>query len=131
MSGINNSGPTRGNKRPASPGPGSYENADSLHYKKMPGSKIGKDKRESFFLKTTVTGTPDAGLYNKPGFDKLNRSTFSFGKSSRPPVLARGPPGPGEYNLRADLGSGVPKYSMPGRGTDLRPKVGVDAPSPS
>ena len=46
-------------------------------------------------------------------------------------VLARGPPGPGEYNLRADLGSGVPKYSMPGRGADLRPKVGVDAPSPS
>lgn len=82
-------------------------------------------------MKTTVTGTPDAGLYNKPGFDKLNRSTFSFGKSSRPPVLARGPPGPGEYNLRADLGSGVPKYSMPGRRADLRPKVGVDAPSPS
>ena len=64
-----------------SPGPGSYNNSDQLHYNKMPGSKIGKDRRESFFLKTTVTGKPDGGLYEKPGFEKLNSRTFSFGKS--------------------------------------------------
>ncbi len=92
---------------------------------------MGKDKRQSFFLETSVTGKPDSGLYEKPGFEKLNNQTFSFGKSSRPELLKRGPPGPGEYTIAPRLGSGVPRYSMPGRRPDLRPKLGVDAPGPS
>ena len=63
------------------PGPGSYNSTDQLHYKTLTGSKIGKDKRKSFFLQTSITGKPDSGLYEKPGFEKLNNQTFSFGKS--------------------------------------------------
>jgi len=63
------------------PGPGSYNSSDQLHYKTLTGSKMGKDKRRSFFLQTSITGNPDSGLYEKHGFEKLNTKTFSFGKS--------------------------------------------------
>lgn len=46
-----------------------------------------------------MSGNPDAGNYEKPGFDKLNaRPSFSVGKSQRDVPLPRGPPGPGAYN---------------------------------
>ncbi len=54
------------------PGPGSYNSLDQLHYKTLTGSKMSKDKRKSFFLHTSITGKPDSGLYEKPGFEKLN-----------------------------------------------------------
>lgn len=41
-----------------SPGPGSYEDEHALHYKTLPGSKIGKDQRKS----NTFLHTPS---YNK------------------------------------------------------------------
>ena len=50
ISGINDSVPKRGKRDESTPGPGSYENADTLHYKKISGSKIGKDSRKSYFL---------------------------------------------------------------------------------
>ena len=64
------------------PGPGTYEDCIALHYKSIPGSKINKDKRNSFFLKTSVTGNPDPGNYEKDAFTKLNAiPMYSFGKS--------------------------------------------------
>jgi len=64
------------------PGPGNYDDCINLHYKKIPGSKIHKDPRKSFFLKTSVTGNPDPGNYEKAGFAKLNAvPKYSFGKS--------------------------------------------------
>ncbi len=81
-------------------------------------------------MKTSVSGNPDAGNYEKKGFGKIDDNPqFSFGKSGRPEALRRGPPGPGEYEVRPKIGSGVPCFSMPGRRKDLRPKAGVDAPS--
>ena len=100
------------------------------HYASIPGSKIGRDNRASFFLKTSVSGNPEPGNYNKPGFAHVNHQPkFSFSKSSRPEARKRGPPGPGEYEPAQPMGRGVPKYSMPGRGIDRRPKTGKDAPS--
>jgi len=84
----------------------------------------------SFFLKTSVSGNPEPGLYEKPGFATVNHyPKFSFSKSCRPVAHNRGPPGPGQYEAAQHLGKGVPKFSMPGRGTDRRPKTGLDAPS--
>lgn len=81
------------------PGPGNYEDCIQQHYSKIPGSKINKDERKSFFLKTSVSGNPDPGNYEKAGFDKLNANPkFAFGKSKRDEPMARGPPGPGQYN---------------------------------
>lgn len=46
-----------------------------------------------------MTGNPDAGNYDKQGFEKLNQvPKYSFGKSQRDVPLSRGPPGPGAYN---------------------------------
>ncbi len=51
------------------PGPGEYENMIHRHYLKIPGSKmLEREQRKSFFLKTTVSGNPDPGNYEKPGF---------------------------------------------------------------
>ena len=54
------------------PGPGAYSDMRELHYSSIPGSKMGKDNRNSFFLKTTVSGNPEPGLYEKAGFAKVN-----------------------------------------------------------
>ncbi len=90
------------------PGPGNYENPNELHYKKISGSKIGKDGRSSFFLKTSVTGTPDAGNYEKPGFATINANPkFSIGKSLRD-LPSEGRPssvGPGSYNYINQVGN--------------------------
>lgn len=64
------------------PGPGNYDDCISQHYGSIPGSKINKDARKSFFLKTTVSGNPEPGKYEKAGFTKLNSvPRYSFGKS--------------------------------------------------
>ena len=42
--------------------------------------------------------------------------------------LRTGPPGPGNYDIKTRMADGVPKYSMPGRRKDFRPKVGVGVP---
>jgi hypothetical protein len=56
----------------ATPGPGLYSDCIQQHYNKIPGSKIHKDSRKSYFLKTSVTGNPEPGVYPKDGFEKLN-----------------------------------------------------------
>jgi len=81
------------------PGPGNYENCIPQHYSSIPGSKIHKDSRKSYFLKTSVSGPQDAGKYEKNGFEKLNANPkFAFGQEKRDVPLPRGPPGPGAYN---------------------------------
>lgn len=42
--------------------------------------------------------------------------------------LKKGPPGPGNYEIKTRMSDGVPCFSMPGRRKDLRPKVGVGIP---
>lgn len=42
------------------PGPGAYDDMREVHYNCLTGSAIGRDKRNSYFLKTTVSGNPDA-----------------------------------------------------------------------
>lgn len=61
-----------------------------------------REERKSFFLKTTVSGNPDA--YALPGaFNQLPK--YSFGKSVRDEALPRGPPGPGAYNYINQVGN--------------------------
>lgn len=88
------------------PGPAHYSDCIEQHYKRIPGSKIHKDTRKSFFLKTSVSGNPEPGNYPKAGFEKLNAMPkYSFGKSQRDQALARGPPGPGAYNYINQVGN--------------------------
>lgn len=80
------------------PGPGHYDGPDQRYYKYLKGTKMSQtEARKSFFLKTTVSGNPDAGKYNIPGSFNA-QPKFSFGKSVRDEPLPRGPPGPGAYN---------------------------------
>jgi len=53
---------------------------------------------------------------------------YSFSKDLRYKDLQRGPPGPGNYDIKTRMSDGVPCYSMPGRRKDLRPKVGTGVP---
>jgi len=47
------------------PGPGAYEDEHALHYKTLPGSKMGKDVRKSDnFLHTPSFQKQDPGRYN-------------------------------------------------------------------
>jgi hypothetical protein len=45
------------------PGPGSYGDMRSLYYQTLPGSKIGKDNRKSYFLKSASYEKPGPGNY--------------------------------------------------------------------
>jgi len=88
------------------PGPGNYENCIPQHYSSIPGSKIHKDPRKSYFLKTSVSGNPDPGNYEKDGFTKLNANPkFQFGKEQRDVPLPKGPPGPGTYDYINQVGN--------------------------
>jgi hypothetical protein len=118
------------------PAPGQYENAHAAHYKSISGSKMGKDYRKAEFLKTSSAGKPSAA-YNLHTFTsdpKSGTSKYSFGKNSRFALKEEGKfapmtaPGPGQYKSSEPLVYGKPKYSMPGRRKDLRPKTGVGVP---
>lgn len=89
------------------PGPGEYEDMIYRHYLKIRGSKmLEREKRKSFFLQTSVSGNPDPGNYEKPGFQQLNSvPKYSFPKGSREPPLSEGPPGPGAYNFIQQVGN--------------------------
>ena len=54
------------------PGPGAYSSMIQTHYTSIPGSKCGRDNRKSYFLKTSVSGNPEPGNYEKPGFCQIN-----------------------------------------------------------
>jgi hypothetical protein len=113
------------------PGPGSYESEAKLHYQKMPGSKIGKDDRRSFFLKTASTDKPAAGKYEIPGFATCSNTgvpKYGFAKDSKLRQCAAGNPGPNHYEQKGTLGDGTPIFSFPGRRADLRPSTGKGVP---
>jgi hypothetical protein len=121
---------------PLVPGPGQYDDKITLHYSTLPGSKIGRDSRQSYFLKSSSYEKPGPGDYEKPCFtDKSQAPKFRFGSSTRErdylTLKSRAAlPGPGNYESKIVIGhkSGCPVYSMPGRRADHRPKTGKDAP---
>ena len=114
------------------PGPGSYEDERVLHYKSIPGSKMGKDFRKSdHFLHTASYLKQNPGQYNQHNFannELMGVPKYSFSRDGRMKDLKKGPPGPGNYEIKTRMADGVPRYSMPGRRKDLRPKVGVGVP---
>ena len=73
------------------------------YYDSIPGSKIGKDSRESsHFLKTPSHDKPAPGSYRTFSFvDKGSSPKFGFGTSQREKnyMISTGllPPGPGKY----------------------------------
>ena len=56
-----------------------------------------KDSRKSYFLRTTVSGNPEPGVYEKKGLGEQNyEPKYAFGRSEYPrPKTGKGPPGPG------------------------------------
>ena len=69
------------------PGPGNYDDERELHYKSIPGSKMGKDMRKSdHFLHTSSYKKQTPGTYNLHNFannEYMGVPKFSFGKDSR------------------------------------------------
>jgi len=119
--------------RKQNPAPGQYENADRKHYSTIPGSKMGRDMRKQQFLKTPAHDKPDPSKYDIHGFTKKSAAPkYSFGSSTRERDYfikkMSAYPGPNHYEQGTTMGKGVPRYSMPDRGTDHRPKLGKDAP---
>ena len=50
------------------PGPGTYGDMINLHYSTLQGSKMGKDDRKSYFLKSSSHEKPGPGSYVAPCF---------------------------------------------------------------
>ena len=67
------------------PGSGSYDDMRQLHYSTLSGSKIGVDKRESYFVKARGYTNPGPGSYIKKSTfpDKNAAPKFGFGTSKR------------------------------------------------
>lgn len=133
MYSMNAKNDLRVDQRKQNPAPGQYENADKQHYSTIPGSKMGRDMRKQQFLKTPAHDKPDPSQYEIHGFTKKNAAPkFSFGNSTRERDYfikkMSAHPGPNHYEQGTTMGKGVPRYSMPDRGTDHRPKLGKDAP---
>lgn len=119
------------------PGPGTYTDTRQQHYQTLPGSKMGRDDRKSYFLKSASHEKPGPGNYQTISFTQNSQAPkFGFGSSVREKdyikdnVAKPNVPGPGKYEPKEVIGhrSGCPVYSMPGRRADLRPKTGKDAP---
>ena len=116
------------------PGPGNYNDDRELYYSKIPGtgSKMGKDMRKSdHFLHNSSYKKQEPGRYNLHDFagnEYMGVPKFSFGNDSRMKDRVNNLPGPQSYPIKTKMTDGVPKYSMPGRRKDLRPKVGVGVP---
>ena len=114
------------------PGPGSYGDDRAMHYRSIPGSKIGKDSRKSnHFLHTASYQKQEPGRYDLHNFannEFMGVPKYSFSKDNRDKKFKATQPGPGNYDIPTTMADGVPKYSMPGRRKDHRPKVGVGVP---
>lgn len=50
------------------PGPGNYSDMRALYYQTLPGSKIGRDTRKSYFLKSASYEKPGPGNYTTTCF---------------------------------------------------------------
>ena len=67
-----------------SPGPGTYGDIRESYYKSIPGSKVGRDNRQSSFLKTSSYDKPGPGKYATFSFtEKTDGPRFGFGSSTR------------------------------------------------
>ena len=114
------------------PGPGAYEDERALHYRSIPGSKMGKDDRKSnHFLHTSSYKKQEPGRYDLHNFannELMGVPKYSFGKDQRVKDRSNNLPGPANYQIKTKMADGAPCYSMPGRRKDLRPKVGVGVP---
>lgn len=119
------------------PGPGNYNDDRVKHYASIPGSKMGKEDRRSHpnmpihYLNTASHLKQDPGRYNQHDFannELMGVPKYSFSKDGRMKNLQKGPPGPGNYDIKTKMADGVPCFSMPGRRKDLRPKVGTGVP---
>lgn len=64
------------------PGPGSYDDGRTLHYKTLAGSKMGKDNRASSFLYTPAHGKPDPGKYEPVQFAAQTLGAPKYGCGS-------------------------------------------------
>ena len=117
---------------PGNPGPGTYGDERELHYRTIPGSKMGKDTRLSnHFIHTPSYNKQEPGRYDLHDFannELMGVPKYSFGKQKRAPNKGGLEPGPTSYKIASKMTDGVPCYSMPGRRKDLRPKVGVGVP---
>jgi hypothetical protein len=75
------------------PGPGAYEDERALHYKTLPGSKIGKDMRKSdHFLHTSSYKKQEPGQYNLHNFagnELMGVPKFSFSRGARDRTFAK------------------------------------------
>ena len=95
-----------------------------LHYERMSGSKIGKDKRKAHFLKANGHTNPGPGTYrgNTTFIDKTAAPRFGFGSSMREKdyiALAKksttiSGPGPGSYKIPAQIGKAA-GFAVPNR----------------
>lgn len=123
------------------PGPGAYENENATHYANIAGSKMGKEVRKGEFLHSSTYGMPEASKYSIHDFvsdPKAGSAKYSFSKLKRFEAVEQGSfrhgalvqPGPGHYQESQPLTDGKPKYSMPGRRADLRPRTGKGVPGP-
>lgn len=66
------------------PGPGTYSDMINLHYSTLPGSKMGRDDRKSYFLKSSSHEKPGPGEYVAPCFtEKSQAPKYRFGSSTR------------------------------------------------
>lgn len=109
MSGKNEFG-SMSNKK-LTPGPGAYEDMRKTYYKTLPGSKMGNDSRQSYFLKSSASEKPGPGNYELPCFTaKSEAPRFGFGSSVRDKDYTKSsgkaafPPGPGRYESKTVLG---------------------------
>ena len=91
------------------PGSGTYNDMNEIHYNTLSGSKIGIDKRDSYFVRARGHKNPGPGTYkgSQTFIDKNSAPKFGFGTSSRSKdYIAESKhfkkftgPGPGAYDI--------------------------------
>ena len=67
-----------------SPGPGAYKDVRDRYYKEIPGAKMGKDERKSFFLQTASSDKPAPSKYKQKSHITANSAPrYGFGTADR------------------------------------------------
>lgn len=106
------------------PGTGSYDDMRQHYYSTLSGSKIGIDKRDSYFVKARGHTNPGPGSYikNVTFPDKNQAPQFKFGTSKREKdylaesrMQRKGTgPGPGTYEYTNQIGK-LPPHARSGK----------------